>query len=101
MFLVFFKSIRVNEHIVKVCGAKLIEVGSKNIIDEVLKYCQGTGKTKWYKQRFEKAISGMEGSFPFLPFCYSDEIIDPLMSSFINQFALDSFRRVSCMRGSG
>jgi hypothetical protein len=53
----------------------LIKVGSENIIDEILKYCQGIGKTKWHNQRLEKAISGVEGSFPFLPFCHTDEVI--------------------------
>jgi hypothetical protein len=43
MFLVFFKSIRVNKYIIKVHSTKLIEVGSKNIIDEILKYCRGIG----------------------------------------------------------
>jgi hypothetical protein len=39
MFLVFFKSIRVDQHIRKIGSRKLIEVESKNIIDEILEDC--------------------------------------------------------------
>jgi hypothetical protein len=74
---VFFKGIRVNKHVIEVHNAELIEVCYKNIIDKVLKYCRGIGKTKWHNQRFKKAISGMEGSFPLLPFHYPDEVIGP------------------------
>jgi hypothetical protein len=74
----FFKSIRVNEHVIKVYGTKLIKVRSKNIIDEILKYCQGIGKTKRHNQRLEKAVSGSEGGLPFLPFCHSDDVIGSL-----------------------
>jgi hypothetical protein len=48
IFLVFLKSIRVDQCVVEICGAELIEVGGKDIIDETLKYCQGIGKTKWH-----------------------------------------------------
>jgi hypothetical protein len=57
------------------CGTKLIKVGSRNIIDKILKYCQGIGKTKRHNQRLEKAISESESGLPFLPFCYLDEVI--------------------------
>jgi hypothetical protein len=77
MFLVFFKSIRVNECVIKVCSTESIDVGSENIVDEILKCCQGIGKTKCHNQRFEKAVLGMEGSFPFLPFRHVDEVIGP------------------------
>jgi hypothetical protein len=46
IFLVFFKCIRVNECVIKVHGAESIEVGSKNIIDKILKCCRGIGETK-------------------------------------------------------
>jgi hypothetical protein len=60
-----------------VCSAKSIEVGSKNIMDEILKCCWGIGETTWHNQRLKKAISGVEGGFPFLLFCHSDEVIGP------------------------
>jgi hypothetical protein len=77
MFLVFFKSIGVNQRIIKVCGAKSSEVGSENIVDEVLKCCRGIGETKRHNQRLKKAVLRAEGSFLFLPFCHSDEVIGP------------------------
>jgi translation initiation factor IF-2 len=46
MFLVFFKSVRVNEDIIEVCSAKSVEIGSENIIDEILEGCWGIGETK-------------------------------------------------------
>jgi hypothetical protein len=48
MFLVFLKSIRVDLCIMKICSVESIKVGGKDIIDEILKYCQGIGKTKWH-----------------------------------------------------
>jgi uncharacterized protein with ACT and thioredoxin-like domain len=78
MFLMFFKSIRVNERVMKVCGTKSIEVGGENIINEILKCCRGIREAKRHNQRLEKAISGSEGGLPFLPFCHSDEVIGSL-----------------------
>jgi hypothetical protein len=75
MFLVLLECIGVNKHVIKECSAESIKVGSENIIDEILKCCQGIGKTKWYHQRFKKAILGIEGSFLLLSFCYLDEVI--------------------------
>jgi hypothetical protein len=77
MFLVFFKSVRVNEGIIEVRSAKLVEIGSKNIIDEILEGCWGIGETKWHNQGLEKAISGLESGLPFLPFHHSNEVIGP------------------------
>jgi hypothetical protein len=48
MFLVFLKSIRVDQCVVEICGAESIKVGGKDIIDELLKCCRGIGKTKWH-----------------------------------------------------
>jgi hypothetical protein len=77
IFLVFFKSVGVNEGIIEICSAKLVEIGSENIIDEIFEGCQGIGETKWHNQELEKAISGLEGCLPFLPFCHSNEVIGP------------------------
>jgi hypothetical protein len=46
IFLVFLKCIRVDQCVIEICGAESIEVGAKDIIDEILKCCQGIGKTK-------------------------------------------------------
>jgi hypothetical protein len=82
MCLVFFKSVIVNKGIIEVYSIKSVEIGSKNIVDEILQGCWGIGKTKWYNQRLEKAISGLEGSLPFLPFCHSNEVIGPMNIQF-------------------
>jgi hypothetical protein len=78
MFLMFLKSIRVNECIIKVCSAKSIKVGSKNMVDEILKCCWAIGETKRHNQRLKKAISGSQGGLLFLPFRYLDEVIGSL-----------------------
>jgi hypothetical protein len=77
IFLVFFKSVGVNEHIIEIHSAKSVKIGSENIIDEILEGCRGIGETKWHNQGLEKAISGLEGSLPFLPFRYSNKVIGP------------------------
>jgi hypothetical protein len=77
IFLVFFKSVRVNEGIIEVCSTKSVEIGSKNIIDEILEGCWGIGKTKWHNQGLEKAISSLEGGLLFLPFRHLNEVIGP------------------------
>jgi hypothetical protein len=77
MFLVFFKSIRINKCLIKVCSVKSIEVGSENIINEILKCCRGIGESKWHNQRLKKAISGPEGGSPLLPFLHLDEVTGP------------------------
>jgi hypothetical protein len=46
MFLVFLKSIRVDQCVVEICSVELIEVGGKDIIDEILKCSWGIGKTE-------------------------------------------------------
>jgi hypothetical protein len=78
MFLVFFKSVRVNEGIIEICSAKSVEIGTKNVIDEILESCWGIGETKWHNQGLKKAISSLEGSLPFLPFRHSNEVIGPM-----------------------
>jgi hypothetical protein len=82
MFLVFFKSIAVNEGIIKVYSTKSVKIGSENIIDKMLEGYWGIGETKWHNQRLEKAISGLEGSLLFLPFCYLNEVIGPINVQF-------------------
>jgi hypothetical protein len=89
MFLVFFKSVGVNEGIIKICSAKSVEVGSENIVDEILEGGWGIGETKCHNQGLEKAISGSEGSLPFLPFHHSNEVIGP---------ADVQFRKLLCPR---
>jgi hypothetical protein len=86
MLLVFFKGIGINKGIVEVHSAKLIEIGSENIVDEVLKGCWSIGETKWHNQGFEKAVLGLEGSLPFLPFRHSDEVIGPVNIQFHKPF---------------
>jgi hypothetical protein len=78
MFLVFFKSMRVNKDVIDVHSAKLIKVGSENIVDKILKSCRAIGETTWHDQRLKKAISGLEGSLPYLPIRHSDEVIGPV-----------------------
>jgi hypothetical protein len=77
MFLVFFKSVGVNEGIIEIRSAKSVEIGSKNVVDEILEGCWGIGETKWHNQGLEKAISGLEGGLPFLPFRHLNEVIGP------------------------
>jgi hypothetical protein len=77
MFLVFFKSVGVNEGIIEVCSAKSVEIGSENVVDEILEGCWGIGETKWHNYGLEKAICGLEGGLQFLPFCHLNEVIGP------------------------
>jgi hypothetical protein len=48
IFLVFLKSIRVDQCVIEIRGAESVEVGGKDIIDEILKCCWGIGKAEWH-----------------------------------------------------
>jgi hypothetical protein len=82
MFLVFFKSIRVNEGIIEVYSIRSVKIGSKNVIDEILEGCWGIGENKWHNQGLEKAISSPEGGLLFLPFYHLNKVIGPMNVQF-------------------
>jgi hypothetical protein len=72
---VLFEVVAVDQDIVKVGGTEYIEVGAEDVIDEVLEGGWGICESERHNQRFEEAIAGTEGGFPFFAFCYSKEVV--------------------------
>ena len=48
---------------------------SESVIDKLLKGGRSIGESKGHDQIFKESISGSEGSFPFITFLDSDEVV--------------------------
>jgi hypothetical protein len=75
MVPVIVQVVAVDEDVVKVCSDEDIQVGSENIIDEVLETSWGIGQAKGHYQRHKQLIPCPERCLPLLSFGHSDEIV--------------------------
>jgi hypothetical protein len=75
MVPVIVQVVAVDEDIIKVCSDKDIQVGSENIIDEVLETSWGIGQAKGHYQRLKQPIPCPECCLPLLSFGHSDKIV--------------------------
>lgn len=72
---VFLQRVGVDEDVIKVNKDKVVEHVTEDVINQVLQYSRGVGKAERHDKILEVSQRGAEGSFPFVPFVDSDEVI--------------------------
>ena len=75
MCTVAVKIVRVYQDIIKVTNAENIQEFPKGVIDKALAGCRSIGKFKGHNKEFKQAITGPEGSFPFITVLNPDQVI--------------------------
>jgi hypothetical protein len=75
MVQVIIQVVTVDDDVVEVCSNKDIQVGSENIIDEVLETSWGIGQAERHYQRLKQPIPRPECCLPILSFGHSDKIV--------------------------
>ena len=82
MLLVLVKVIRVYEDIVQVNEDQNVQEIREDIIHRALRCCWRVGESKGHHAPLERSISGSEGSFPFVTFVDSNEMVGMLEINF-------------------
>ena len=72
---VLLLSVTVDQDVIQVSSAELIQMLSENVIDEVLSVWQGIDQLKGHDQVLIKAVMGAKHSFPFFSETYSESIV--------------------------
>jgi len=65
--MVFFEAFGVDQDVVEVCEAEVIEVFTEDGVDVGLEGCGSVGKPKWHDEVFEVTIASAECRFPLIP----------------------------------
>ena len=74
MLSVLFWVLRVNEDVVKVDNHECVEEVGEDIIHEMLECCY-ICEPEGHHTPFKGFIAGVEGSLPFIPLSYEDQVI--------------------------
>ena len=65
----------VDQNIIKVGCAEYVELGAECLIDIALEGGWSVGESKGHDKKFEEAISGSEGGFPFIARFDSNQVV--------------------------
>ncbi len=75
MFLVLHRIIRVDEYVIKIYNYGNVKHVSKNIVHKALECRRSIGESKRHDMLFKRAITGLEGCFPFITFSNTYKMI--------------------------
>src|SRR5436190_22704849 len=82
MGYMFNLRVRVYKDVIQVSQHVNIQEIQKNIIHKPLESGRGISKSERHNTPFKRPISGLESSFPFITFCYSDQVIGMMKIDF-------------------
>ena len=86
MGYMFNLRVRVYKDVIQVSQHVNIQEIRKNIIHKPLESGRGISKSERHNTPFKRPISGPEGSFPFITFCYSDQMVSMTKIDFCIDF---------------
>ena len=72
---VLLLSVTVDQDVIQISDAELIQILSKNVIDEVLSVWQSIDQLKEHDQILIEAVTGVKHSFPFFSEGDSESIV--------------------------
>ena len=72
---VLLLSVTVDQDVVQISDAELIQVLPENVIDEVLPVQQGIDQSEGHDQVLIEAVTGAKRGFSFFPRGYSESIV--------------------------
>lgn len=75
MDLVFLEGRTVDQDVVKLGGAEVVEEGAEDIVDEVLEVGRSVGKSKGHDQGFEETVSCPDCSRPLFPLSHPNHVV--------------------------
>ena len=82
MLTVLSNVVGVDQDVIQIDEDAYIEHVGEDVVYEVLKSCQCISQTKGHNTPFERAVAGAKGSFPFITFMDSNEVVGMLQVNF-------------------
>src|SRR3984957_18118431 len=86
VFLMFGWVVRIDEDIIQIDDDVNVGEVVEDVVHEVLKGGWSVGKPRGHHQIFEKAVAGVEGSFPLVAFSNADIIVTGAEVDFSKDF---------------